>query len=162
MGAHDGFFELGGHSLLATQAVSRIRAALGVDVPLRALFEAPTVAGLARRVDAALRAGRDAEPPPLLPAPADAEPALSFAQERLWFIDQLEPGSAAYAMPVARSLRGVVDRGALERAFQALVARHAVLRTTFAAVDGRPVADRPRRGALIVPLRGGPVIAEHP
>src|SRR5207245_2272310 len=93
VGIHDNFFELGGHSLLATQLVSRIRNALSRELPLRVVFESPTVAGLARE----LEQQREVENlPPIVPVSRERELPLSFAQQRLWFIDQLEPGSAAY------------------------------------------------------------------
>ncbi|HVR99853.1 MAG TPA: amino acid adenylation domain-containing protein, partial [Thermoanaerobaculia bacterium] len=134
---HDDFFALGGHSLLATQVVSRIRAALGAEVALRQLFESPTVAELAR----AVRSARQEEPRmPLVRVPQSAEGLpLSFAQQRLWVIDQLEPGSAAYNIPLAVRLTGEVDPGRVERIFARVVARHETLRTTFAEREGRPV-----------------------
>ncbi len=131
------FFELGGHSLLATQLVSRVRSAFQVELPLRELFESPTVHLLAQRIDAALSAGAKLQRPPLiaLPREGDAPQAFvqSFAQQRLWFLDQLEPGSPSYNMPIALRLEGVVDTSALERAFTEVVRRHEVLRTTFRA-----------------------------
>ncbi|MET0397696.1 MAG: amino acid adenylation domain-containing protein, partial [Longimicrobiaceae bacterium] len=133
VGAHDGFFELGGHSLLATRALARLRPALGVEVPLRAVFEAQTVAGLAARVDAERAAGEGIVPPPLVPAERGGPLPLSFAQERLWFLFQMEPEGAGYNMPWPARLRGRVDAGALRRALGALVARHESLRTTFHA-----------------------------
>jgi amino acid adenylation domain-containing protein/non-ribosomal peptide synthase protein (TIGR01720 family) len=136
VGVDDNFFELGGHSLIATQVVARVRAALGVELPLRRLFEAPTVAALAGVVAAS---GDRPQAPPIAPVDRDGELPLSFAQQRLWFLDQLEPGGAEYNIPQALRLRGELDRGALERAFGELAARHETLRTTFATVDGRPV-----------------------
>jgi amino acid adenylation domain-containing protein len=139
VGARDGFFELGGHSLLATRVVSRIRAAFGVDVPLRAVFEAPDLAGLAERVDAEVRAGAGMSAPPLVPVPRHRPLPASFAQQRLWFIQQLEPASSAYNMPYALRLRGPLDVGAMARALDALRARHESLRTVFAFAEGTPV-----------------------
>ncbi|MBZ4423385.1 condensation domain-containing protein, partial [Myxococcus sp. RHSTA-1-4] len=138
VGADDHFFELGGHSLLATQVISRIRSTFGVELPLRALFEAPVLSSLARRIDTAVHA-RTVQAPPLVPVPRTGALPLSFAQQRLWVIDQLEPGGAAYNIPTALRLRGPLDVAAMERAFTALVERHESLRTTFAVQDGEPV-----------------------
>ncbi|HEX8694770.1 MAG TPA: non-ribosomal peptide synthase/polyketide synthase, partial [Longimicrobium sp.] len=138
VGVDDNFFELGGHSLIATRVVSRARHALGVEVPLRAVFEAQTVRALAGRVEALRGTGEEA--PPIVPAGRDGDLPLSFAQQRLWFIDRLEPGSAAYNLPVALRLRGELDAGALERALTEVARRHEVLRTTFSmGADGQAV-----------------------
>ncbi|HEX2187810.1 MAG TPA: amino acid adenylation domain-containing protein, partial [Longimicrobiaceae bacterium] len=139
VGAEDHFFELGGHSLLATQLVSRVREAFRTELPLRVVFEAPTLAELARRVEA-LRAETPGDgAPPLVPVPRDGSPLpLSFAQQRLWFIDQLEPGSATYNMPSSQRLRGPLDPRVLERALGEVVRRHEALRTTFGETGGVP------------------------
>ncbi|HST62463.1 MAG TPA: amino acid adenylation domain-containing protein, partial [Longimicrobium sp.] len=138
VGVHDSFFDLGGHSLLATRVVSRIRGVFGVELPLRALFEGPTVAELAGRVEEMRRAGLPVLPP-VVPVQRTGVLPLSFAQERLWFLDRLEPGSTAFNIPVARRLGGAVDEAALERALGEIVRRHEALRTVFEEVDGAPV-----------------------
>ncbi|MBJ6760929.1 amino acid adenylation domain-containing protein [Myxococcaceae bacterium JPH2] len=138
-GLQDHFFELGGHSLMATQVASRLRASLHVELPLSAFFEAPTLGALARRVEAVREQG-DARPivPPLLPVPRGSRVPLSFAQQRLWLLDQLEPGSTAYTILAALRLRGPLNPRALVRAFQALLQRHESLRTRFLADEAGP------------------------
>ncbi|MFT3774240.1 MAG: amino acid adenylation domain-containing protein [Minicystis sp.] len=137
VGAHDGFFDLGGHSLLAAQAITRLRAAFGVELPVRALFDAPTVAELATHIESVLR---DAPTEAVIPLDrSSGEPVLSFAQERLWVLDQLEPGDPTYVILRAVRLRGPLDRDALSRSLDEIVRRHEVLRTTITTVDGRPV-----------------------
>ncbi|SDF39524.1 AMP-binding enzyme, partial [Myxococcus virescens] len=133
------FFELGGHSLLATQLVSRVRESFQVELPLRDVFESPTVEKLALRLGHAQVGGLMPQAPPLMRAPRQGALPLSFAQQRLWFLDQLEPGSAFYNVPVAVRLTGVLDIAALRRSFDELVRRHESLRTTFRAQDGMPV-----------------------
>jgi len=135
VGVHDSFFELGGHSLLATRLVSRVRATFGRDLPLARLFEAPTVAEVARLLDEAH--GGVARSAPILPVPRTGDLPLSFAQERLWFLDRIQPGSA-YSVPLALRLRGTLDAGRLGRAFGSIVARQEALRTVFTERDGEP------------------------
>jgi len=134
VGLDDDFFALGGHSLLATRAVSRIRTLLGVELAIRTLFDAPTVGELSPRV----REGGAARPP-LVPRPRPDPLPVSYAQQRLWFIDRLEGGSTGYHLPEALRLRGPLDRAALLHAMDAVVARHESLRTSFVEVDSRPV-----------------------
>ncbi|HEX2187436.1 MAG TPA: AMP-binding protein, partial [Longimicrobiaceae bacterium] len=139
-GLRENFFELGGHSLLATRVVSRVREVFGVELPLRALFEAPTVAALAERVEAARRDGAGDPAPPLVPLPRDGAPLpASFAQRRLWFIQQMEPRSWAYNMSYPLRLSGALDARALRRALTAVVRRHEALRTTFVERAGEPL-----------------------
>ncbi|MEO7327316.1 MAG: amino acid adenylation domain-containing protein, partial [Minicystis sp.] len=139
VGAQDGFFDRGGHSLLATQAISRLRDTFGVELPLRVMFEAPTPAALARRVEEALRGDRGIVLPPLLPRAPGAARQLSFAQERLWFLDQLSPNDSSYNISQAIQLVGTLDLDALKQALTELCRRHESLRTTFAVSEGMPV-----------------------
>ncbi|WP_164021812.1 non-ribosomal peptide synthetase, partial [Pyxidicoccus trucidator] len=140
IGVHDGFFELGGQSVIATQAIARLRNLFGIDLPLRVLFEAPTLEGLARKVDAALASGQGSGLPAPSVAPRNGAPPLSFAQQRLWFLDQLQPGSTAYHMPFLVRLEGDLDVSLLQRSLTELVRRHESLRTNFrAGADGPPV-----------------------
>ncbi|HEX2207374.1 MAG TPA: non-ribosomal peptide synthase/polyketide synthase [Longimicrobium sp.] len=138
VGVEDGFFEMGGHSLLATRLVSRVREAFAVELPLRAVFEGPTIAAMAERVEALRRAELPALPP-VVPVDRDRPLPLSFAQERLWFLDRLEPENPFYNLAAALRLGGALHVPALERALGEIVRRHETLRTTFADVGGTPV-----------------------
>ena len=137
VGRDENFFSAGGHSLLATQVMLRLRRAFGMDLPLRTLFEAPTVIELARRVRDG-RGGSATDKAYIPRAQRETKLPLSYAQERLWFLDQLEPGNAAYNMPFGLHLLGELKEDALRRSLQEIVARHEVLRTTFPSVDGHP------------------------
>jgi len=137
--AETNFFELGGHSLLATQVMSRIREAFGIELHLLSLFESPTVRGLAAQVEIAMRAGRGINTPPLQRSERTSEMPLSFAQQRLWFLSQLEPESPFYNCPVALRLKGTLNVEALERTLAEIMRRHEVLRTSFPEQQGEPV-----------------------
>ncbi|MHA7627475.1 amino acid adenylation domain-containing protein [Corallococcus sp. M7] len=136
VGLHEDWFALGGHSLLAARLLARVREVFGVELPLRTLFEAPTVASLAARIDGGVRAPT---PGPALKHRKDRAPEapLSYAQERLWFLDQLEPGDARYHLPAAVRLQGPLDIAALRRGLDEVVHRHEALRTTFSQHQGR-------------------------
>ncbi len=138
-GPEDDFFELGGHSLLATQVTARLRQELGVELPLQALFEVPTPAGVAVRVRGLLESAQPGDaPPPLRPAPRGSGLPLSFAQQRLWFLHELDPGSPAYNMPGAVRLQGQLRIAALAASLEAVAGRHEALRTVFRSAEGVP------------------------
>jgi amino acid adenylation domain-containing protein/thioester reductase-like protein len=135
VGRHDHFFQLGGHSLLAVRAVTLIRKALGVELAARDFFSHPVLQDLARSLAGAQRP----ELPPIAPAPRGARVPMSFAQQRLWLLAQMDGGSDVYNMPFGVRLRGEVDARAMRAALDGIVARHEALRTTFGLVDDAPV-----------------------
>ncbi len=138
IGAHDRFFALGGHSLLATQVLSRVREAFGVELSVRTVFEAPALASLAARIEASTGPARRRLPPPERVGRASPLP-LSLAQQRLWFLSQLEPDSPYYNLAAAGRLRGALAVEPLRRAVGEIVRRHEALRTTFVQDSGKPV-----------------------
>jgi amino acid adenylation domain-containing protein len=137
-GMEEDFFAIGGHSLLAARVTARLRSELGVALPHTLLFEHPTIAGLAAAIERLAGTGPAAEPPRRRPAGAGPAP-LSFAQERVWFLEKIARGSLAYSAQALIRPRGELDLGALERALQHVVDRHEILRTSFPERDGRPV-----------------------
>jgi amino acid adenylation domain-containing protein len=135
---HHSFFELGGHSLLATQLISRLRDLFSVELTLRTVFDSPVLADLAAAVDLARFGSETASAVPFERVERDGPLPLSFAQQRLWFLDQLEPGTALYNVPAAVRLRGQLGVEALQRTLTEVVRRHESLRTTFTVEDGEP------------------------
>ncbi len=139
IGIHDNFFELGGHSLLATQLISRLRVAFEVEIELRAVFSSPTVAQLEQILTQLRTTNSGLSLPTIQPRTQRQQLPLSFAQERLWFLNQLEGSSATYNMPGAIRVTGKLDINALQQALSEIVRRHEVLRTSFPTVNGTPI-----------------------
>lgn len=139
IGIHDNFFMLGGNSLVVTQVMARVRDLFSVEIALRQLFETPTIAGMAEPVEAALRKGTQLKAPPLQARPRLQHIPMSFSQERMWVIYQLDPTSAAYNMVGVLRFKGQLDLAALDYALRELMNRHESLRTSFELVEGQPV-----------------------
>ena len=138
VGVHDNFFDLGGHSLLATQVISRITQSLEIKLPLRALFEHPTIANLAEYIQSAGEKEKD-RIPPIVPVPREHNLPLSYAQQRLWLLSQIVGSSAAYNAPQILRIRGPLDANLLERSINEIVRRHEVLRTAYMLRGEEPV-----------------------
>ncbi|MBT4837958.1 MAG: AMP-binding protein, partial [Methylococcales bacterium] len=140
LGIHDNFFELGGHSLLATKVISNIRDKLRLELPLRALFENPTIAGIATHLERLVEINSTEllQLEPIKPVARDQKLPLSFAQERLWFLESFEPNQSAYNIPASIRLKGDLDVAALKYALQQMVNRHESLRTLFESQNGVP------------------------
>ncbi|TRU46908.1 MAG: amino acid adenylation domain-containing protein [Microcystis aeruginosa Ma_QC_Ch_20071001_S25] len=159
VGIYDNFFEIGGHSLLATQLVSRIRSLFKIELPLRSLFAAATVVELAHLIGQLQQQNLTLTLPPILPRTKDTELPLSFAQQRLWFLDQLQPNSALYNIPMVLHFRGNLNQKALEQSLQEICDRHEVLRTNFVTIDGQPtqVIQTTRETISVVDLQDLPI-----
>ncbi|MET3524865.1 condensation domain-containing protein, partial [Mesorhizobium abyssinicae] len=154
VGRHDNFFELGGHSLLAVQLLSRLSRAVGVELPLTRLFARPVLSDLAESIVEVLSRTGPQDLPAIATVSRDEPLALSFAQQRLWFLAQLDEGSTNYHIPLALRLRGVLDRSAWQRSLDRLFARHEALHSVFVASEGKP------RVEVLPPEAGLPVL-EH-
>ena len=159
VGIYDNFFEIGGHSLLATQLVSRIRSLFKIELPLRSLFGAATVAELAHLIGQLQQQNLTLTVPPILPRTKDTELPLSFAQQRLWFLDQLQPNSALYNIPMVLHFRGNLNQKALEQSLLEICDRHEVLRTNFVTIDGQPtqIIQTTRETISVVDLQDLPI-----
>jgi amino acid adenylation domain-containing protein len=153
VGVEENFFELGGHSLLATQIISRIRESLHVELPLRALFESPRLSDLARRIEQEGKAEQGkSETVPLRRVSREEDLPLSYSQQRMWMLEQLSAGSAAFNLPLGMKLRGWLNVNTLEQTFGEVIRRHEVLRTSFPARDGQPIQVIAPPAAFSLPL----------
>ncbi len=168
VGIHDNFFSLGGHSLLATQVISRIRNIFQFELPLRSLFAEATVAQLAQSIEQLQQQNLQLSVPPILARAQNAELPLSFAQQRLWFLDQLQPLSASYNIPMALRLVGNLNVAALKQSLREIIHRHSALRTNLITVDGKAaqiIQDSTNWTVTIVDLQDFPLkeqeIAAH-
>jgi amino acid adenylation domain-containing protein len=141
VGVYDNFFELGGHSLVATRVAARLRTNFSIDLPLRKLFELPTVADLAEHIDFLRRHQRGVSVPPIIPVPRDRPMPLSFSQGRLWFLQKLDSNLTAYNIPATFRIEGDLNIFALEKALGEIVNRHEVLRTRVVEIDGQPLQE---------------------
>ncbi|WP_244662075.1 non-ribosomal peptide synthetase [Mesorhizobium huakuii] len=154
VGRHDNFFELGGHSLLAVQLLSRLSQVLGVELPLTTLFANPVLSDLAESIVELLSRSGPQDLPAIVTVSRHEPLVLSFAQQRLWFLAQLDEGSTNYHIPLALRLRGVLDRSAWQRSLDRLLARHEALRSVFVASDGKPWVE-------VLPPDAGLPVLEH-
>jgi amino acid adenylation domain-containing protein len=148
----DNFFELGGHSLLAIRLIARLREEFDIELPLREFFGSPTVAQTASQVERLLESKPGSRIPAPRPIARTGEVLLSFSQQRLWFVDQLEPGNPAYNIFAAIHLSGRLDVSSLEKSVNEILSRHEVMRTSFAVIDGQPVAVIAESGNISLPV----------
>jgi amino acid adenylation domain-containing protein len=152
---HDNFFEIGGHSLLATQMISRLRSSLGIELSLKSLFEAPTIASIAHQIEHSPHSEQVMKTS-IVPVARTQPLPLSFAQQRLWFLNQLEPGTATYNIADAFRLQGSLNIRALSYSLEEVIKRHETLRTTFEMLNGQPVqiiVPEVRYGWAVIDLR---------
>ncbi|HEY6802577.1 MAG TPA: amino acid adenylation domain-containing protein [Pyrinomonadaceae bacterium] len=152
VGRAENFFAVGGHSLLAAQVVARLREVFAVELSLRTIFERPTVRELAASIDHLLQSDVRRRVPPVSAVGREMDLPLSFAQQRLWFLDQLGAGSAFYNLPAAFRLSGSLDVSILHRAVEEVIRRHEILRTTFPVVAGRPALMIEATGSIDLPV----------
>ncbi|GHO79999.1 hypothetical protein KSD_77700 [Ktedonobacter sp. SOSP1-85] len=165
LGRQENFFQLGGHSLLGTRLIARVRAVFGVEVPIPWLFEAPTIAQLSERVEGQIKGGEQSVIPGIERVSREEALPLSFAQQRLWFLHQLDPQSTAYTIPNAVRLRGSIDIQALDLALHLVIQRHESLRTTFpsqGAVAVQHIGAAPSSPLTVLDLRSLPPAAREP
>ncbi|HEX8186393.1 MAG TPA: amino acid adenylation domain-containing protein, partial [Blastocatellia bacterium] len=154
VGINDNFFELGGHSLLAMQVAFQLHDSFGVEIerPIQSLLEAPTIAGLAERIESARLSSSSPPLPAIEPVESDEPKPASFAQRRLWLFDQLEPGSWFYNMSAALRLKGELNVAMLRQSISEITRRHQSLRTTFLKMDGEPFQVINPVAAMILPV----------
>jgi amino acid adenylation domain-containing protein len=148
----DNFFWLGGHSLLATQIISRIRESFQVELPVRSIFESPKLSELSERIESTMKSGASMAAPALKQLPPNDEIPLSYAQQRLWFLNQLMPGSNAYNLPAEMLIDGGLNAGALEQSLSEVMRRHEALRTSFVLVGSHPVQRTNPAASLKLPV----------
>lgn len=148
IGVHDNFFELGGHSLIATQVISRIRQTLNREIPLRLLFASPTIAQLSSQISTTDNLAVTA----IEPRKQQENLPLSFAQQRLWFLDQLEPNSNAYNIPYRLQIQGSLNISILEKSISEIIQRHEILHTNFISIDGQPKQVITAKNTFSLPL----------
>ncbi|WNN92284.1 non-ribosomal peptide synthetase [Gloeocapsopsis dulcis] len=152
IGIHDNFFELGGHSLIATRVISQIRQTFQLELPLRSLFEKPNIAELATEIETAQKADLGIETTKIERVERTSQLPLSFAQQRLWFLTQLEPDSPFYNIPAAVRLQGELNLNALQQTFTEILHRHETLRTNFQKMEGQAITIINEATPLVLPL----------